>query len=50
MTTLDVGIAALRSGLTALRSAAGRFYDLYDRVGRDGQRASCRRASMRARC
>jgi two-component system osmolarity sensor histidine kinase EnvZ len=31
MTTLDVGIAALRSGLTAVRSAAGRFYDLYDR-------------------
>ena len=31
MTSLDVGIAALRSGLTAERSAAGRFYDLYDR-------------------
>jgi two-component system osmolarity sensor histidine kinase EnvZ len=31
MTTLDVGIAALRSGLSAVRSAAGRFYDLYDR-------------------
>ncbi len=25
MTTLDVGIAALRSGLTALRSAANRL-------------------------
>ncbi len=33
MTTLDVGIAALRSGLTALRSAAVRFLDLYDRAG-----------------
>ena len=32
MTTLDVGIAALRTGLTAVRSAAGRFYDLYDRT------------------
>ena len=38
MTTLDGGIAALRSSLTVLRaslsplrSAAGRFYDLYDR-------------------
>jgi two-component system, OmpR family, osmolarity sensor histidine kinase EnvZ len=29
MTTLDVGIAALRSGLTALRSAA---YELHDRI------------------
>ena len=33
MTTLDVGIAALRSSLTALRSAGSRFYELYDRVG-----------------
>src|SRR5262245_22798503 len=33
MTTLDVGIAALRSGLGALRSAAIRFSELYDRVG-----------------
>jgi two-component system osmolarity sensor histidine kinase EnvZ len=33
MTTLDVGIAALRSSLTALRSAAGRFYEFHDRVG-----------------
>ena len=33
MTTLDVGIAALRSSLTALRSGAGRCYDLYDRAG-----------------
>jgi two-component system, OmpR family, osmolarity sensor histidine kinase EnvZ len=33
MTTLDAGIAALRSSLTAVRSAAGRFYGLYDRVG-----------------
>ena len=33
MTTLDFGIAALRSSLTALRSAVGRFYELYDRVG-----------------
>ncbi len=33
MTTLDVGIAALRSGLTALRSAVARFLDLWDRVG-----------------
>jgi hypothetical protein len=33
MTTLDVGIAALRSSLSALRSAGGRFYDLYDRSG-----------------
>jgi two-component system, OmpR family, osmolarity sensor histidine kinase EnvZ len=32
MTTLDLGIAALRSSLTALRSAANRFYDLYDRT------------------
>ena len=31
MTSLDVGIAALRSGLTAVRSAASRFYELYDR-------------------
>jgi two-component system osmolarity sensor histidine kinase EnvZ len=33
MTTLDVGIAALRSGLSALRAAAGRFPDLHDRLG-----------------
>ena len=33
MTTLDVGIAALRSSLSALRTAGGRFYDLYDRTG-----------------
>ena len=33
MTTLDVGIAALRSSLSALRSAGGRFYDLCDRSG-----------------
>ncbi|HET9816547.1 MAG TPA: HAMP domain-containing protein, partial [Xanthobacteraceae bacterium] len=32
MTTLDVGIAALRSSLSALRSAAERGYDLYDRI------------------
>jgi two-component system osmolarity sensor histidine kinase EnvZ len=32
MTTLDVGIAALRSSLSALRSAGGRFYELYDRT------------------
>jgi two-component system, OmpR family, osmolarity sensor histidine kinase EnvZ len=32
MTTLDVGIAALRSSLTALRSAAGRFHALHDRA------------------
>jgi two-component system, OmpR family, osmolarity sensor histidine kinase EnvZ len=32
MTTLDVGIAALRSSLSALRSAAGRGYELYDRT------------------
>ena len=31
MTTLDVGIAALRSSLSALRSAAARGYGLYDR-------------------
>ena len=31
MTTLDVGIAALRSSLSALRSAAARGYELYDR-------------------
>ena len=37
MTTLDVGIAALRSSLSALRSAGGRFYDLYDRFGHDAQ-------------
>ena len=30
MTTLDVGIAALRSSLSALRSAANRGYELYD--------------------
>jgi two-component system osmolarity sensor histidine kinase EnvZ len=33
MTTLDVGIAALRSSLTALQAAGSRFYELYDRVG-----------------
>jgi two-component system osmolarity sensor histidine kinase EnvZ len=33
MTTLDVGIAALRSGLSALRAAAARFPDLHDRLG-----------------
>jgi two-component system, OmpR family, osmolarity sensor histidine kinase EnvZ len=33
MTTLDLGIAALRSSLTALRSAAGRFFWFYDRAG-----------------
>jgi two-component system osmolarity sensor histidine kinase EnvZ len=32
MTTLDVGMAALRSSLSALRSAAERGYDLYDRT------------------
>src|SRR3954468_19503075 len=32
MTTLDVGIAALRSSLSALRTAGGRFYDVYDRT------------------
>jgi hypothetical protein len=32
MTTLDVGIAALRSGLTALRAAADRGYEFYDRT------------------
>jgi two-component system osmolarity sensor histidine kinase EnvZ len=32
MTTLDVGIAALRSSLSALRSAASRSYELYDRT------------------
>ena len=32
MTTLDVGIAALRSSLSALRSAASRGYELYDRT------------------
>jgi two-component system osmolarity sensor histidine kinase EnvZ len=32
MTTLDVGIAALRSSLTALRTAAERFAEVYDRV------------------
>ncbi|MFL6834951.1 MAG: ATP-binding protein [Xanthobacteraceae bacterium] len=32
MTTLDVGIAALRSSLSALRLAAGRGYELYDRT------------------
>jgi two-component system osmolarity sensor histidine kinase EnvZ len=32
MTTLDVGIAALRSGLTALRSAAARLSDFHDRM------------------
>jgi two-component system osmolarity sensor histidine kinase EnvZ len=33
MTTLDLSIAALRSSLSALRTAGGRFYDLYDRTG-----------------
>ena len=33
MTTLDAGIAVLRSGFSALRSAALRFHDLYDRAG-----------------
>src|SRR3954466_7001775 len=32
MTTLDVGIAALRSSLSALRAAGERFYDVYDRT------------------
>jgi two-component system, OmpR family, osmolarity sensor histidine kinase EnvZ len=32
MTTLDVGIAALRSSLSALRVAANRGYELYDRT------------------
>ena len=32
MTTLDVGIAALRSSLTALRAAADRGYKFYDRT------------------
>src|SRR5438067_4875857 len=32
MTTLDGSIAALRSSLSALRSAASRGYDLYDRT------------------
>ena len=32
MTTLDVGIAALRSSLTALRAAADRGYEFYDRT------------------
>ena len=32
MTTLDVGIAALRSSLSALRLAAGCGYELYDRT------------------
>ena len=31
MTTLDVGLTALRTSLTALRTAALRLYDLYDR-------------------
>ena len=31
MTTLDVGMAALRSSLSALRSTVERGYDLYDR-------------------
>jgi two-component system osmolarity sensor histidine kinase EnvZ len=33
MTTLDVGLSALRSGLTALRGFGARFYRLYDRAG-----------------
>jgi two-component system, OmpR family, osmolarity sensor histidine kinase EnvZ len=33
MTTLDVGIAALRSGLTALRSAANRLREFHDHAG-----------------
>src|SRR5215471_16632339 len=32
MTTLDTPMAALRSGVTALRSFAARCYELYDRV------------------
>src|SRR2546421_984901 len=32
MTTLDGGIAALRSSLSALRSAASRGYEFYDRT------------------
>ena len=32
MTTLDVGIAALRSSLSALRLAASRGYEFYDRT------------------
>jgi hypothetical protein len=32
MSTLDVGIAVLRSGLTALGAAADRGYELYDRT------------------
>jgi two-component system osmolarity sensor histidine kinase EnvZ len=32
MTSLDVGMAALRSSLSALRSTAERGYDLYDRT------------------
>ena len=31
MTTLDVGLSALRTSLSALRTAAQRGYDLYDR-------------------
>jgi two-component system, OmpR family, osmolarity sensor histidine kinase EnvZ len=33
MTTLDTGMAALRSSLTVLRAAAGRVRDLHDRAG-----------------
>jgi two-component system, OmpR family, osmolarity sensor histidine kinase EnvZ len=32
MTSLDTGFAALRSGVTAVRTAAARFYELYDRA------------------
>jgi two-component system osmolarity sensor histidine kinase EnvZ len=32
MTTLDAGIAALRSSLTSLRSVAGRFYEFHERA------------------
>jgi hypothetical protein len=32
MTTLDVDIAALRLSLTALRAAADRGYEFYDRT------------------
>ena len=34
MTTLDIGMAALRSSVCALRSVAGRCYDLYERAPR----------------
>jgi hypothetical protein len=32
MTAFDIGIAALRSSLTALRAAADRGYEFYDRT------------------